>query len=374
MLNQHRGEPGANSCRVGIIGTGYAEQILIPGFQCHPRFRAVALAARDPRRTEAAADKQGIKRWYTDWREMIAQGGFDLLAIATPPHLHHKMTLAALDAGLHVFCEKPMGLTANEAAQMLDRARGTGLTTMIGHQLRYLAAWQYFGVLVRDGYLGQLRRLMVRFYQAGPRSDPQHPWSWWSDRQRGGGALGAFGCHYFDFVRLCFGPPERVWGKLSTFIHERPLADGRGRRAVTADDSCLVVLDLGNAEVLLDLSVVAKACTGSSFTAIGSEGTLLMQDGGQLFGVRNGGELSAIEFGEYTRAEGEPWLLAPFLHLLDDLVAGIERGLSPSPNFEDGLAHQQFLDAVKISDAHGGWVDFPPSGPTPAGTLPGNQR
>jgi predicted dehydrogenase len=370
-VNQQKGRSEPITYRVGIIGTGYAEQVIIPGFQRHPRFLVTALAARDPRRTEAAARKHGIERWETDWRALIREGGLDLLAIATPPHLHREMTLAALDAGLHVFCEKPMALTSNEAEQMLERVRETGRTAMIGHQLRYLAAWRRFGALVKEGFIGELRRMVVRFYQAGPRSDPEHPWSWWSDLQRGGGALGAFGCHYFDAVRFWFRPPRRVWGKLSTFIGHRPLPDGTGMRAVTADDSVLALLDLGDkAEVLFDFTVVAQAATGSRFTAVGSDGTLVMEDANRLFGSRFGGGLRAIEMDEYPRAEDEPWLLAPFQRLLDSLAAGIEQGVSPSPNFEDGLAHQYFLDAVKISNALGCWVDYPPVGPAPTGALP----
>jgi predicted dehydrogenase len=357
--------------RVGVIGTGYAEQVLIPGFQRHPHFQVVALAARSPEHTPIVAGKHSIERWYTDWREMIAVGGFDLLAITTPPYLHREMALAALEAGLHVFCEKPMALTATEAVDMLERVRETGLTAMIGHQLRYLAGWQRFGTLVQDGYIGDLRRMIVRFYQAGPRSDPSHPWGWWSDYEKGGGALGAFGCHYFDAIRLWFGPPRRVWGKLSTFIPERPLGDGTGMRRVTADDSVFAVLELENgAEVLLDLTVVAKAATGSRLTAVGSNGTLVLDEANGLRGTRNGGRLDVIAIEEYSRGEDEPWLLAPFLRLLDDLAQGIDGGYSPPPNFEDGLAHQHFLDAVRIANSQGCWVDYPPSGPIPASAFP----
>lgn len=81
--------------KVAVIGTGFAERVQLPGFQRHPRFNLVALAARDAERTREVAEEFGIKRWYTDWREMLAAGGFDLLSITAPPHLHREMTLAA---------------------------------------------------------------------------------------------------------------------------------------------------------------------------------------------------------------------------------------------------------------------------------------
>lgn len=356
---------------VAVIGTGFAERVQLPGFQRHPRFDVTAVAARDPENTQRVAQKFGVERWYTDWREMLAAGGFDLLSITPPPHLHCEMTLAAFDAGLPVLCEKPMALNATEAQQMLDRARETGLTAMIDHEFRHLAARQRFAELVREGYIGDLRRVVIRFHRGG-RADPTREWNWWSDFERGGGLLGALGSHYFDAAQHWFGRrPKRVWGKLNAFVAERPLPDGRGTRAVTADDSFLAALELDNgADVLFDFTDTANPGTGTRVTAFGSAGTLVIEDDRRLLGAQGGDELQALEFTELPRAEGEAWLLAPFLHLLDDLATGLDRGTSPSPNFEDGLVHQQFIDAVKISDALGAWVDFPPAGAVPEGALP----
>ena len=147
----------SDTYNVAIIGTGFAVPVQIPGFKHHPRFNVVAIAARDLRRTQEFSKKAGIKRWYTDWREMIEAGGFDLLSIVTPPHLHCEMSLAAFNKGFHVLCEKPMALNAKEGRLMLDRAVETGLTAMIDHEFRYLPTRQRFNELIRQGYIGQLR-------------------------------------------------------------------------------------------------------------------------------------------------------------------------------------------------------------------------
>lgn len=361
----------ATRYKVGVIGTGFAEKVQLPALQRHPRFEPVALAARDPEQTRATAERFAIGRWYTDWEAMIAEGGFDLLLICTPTYLHHPMTMAALDAGLHVLCEKPIALNSAQAREMVERAQQRGRTAMIDHEFRYLAARQRFGELVEAGYIGGLRRLVIRYHQ-GWYADPSRPWGWWSDYTRGGGLLGAIGSHYYDAFQQWFGrQPERVWGRLNIFVPERPAPDGQGQLAVTADDSFVALLELDDgAEVLFDFMVSANPGTGSQVIALGSEGTLIIEDDRRLLGAQGKGELQPLPLTLLPRAEGEPWLIAPFLKLLDELARGIDAGLSPTPNLEDGLAHQQFIDAVRISSARGGWVHFPPE-EVPTDILPG---
>jgi len=355
--------------KVAIIGTGFAERVQIPGFQRHPRFDIIAIAGQDPKHTQEVAKKFGIEQWYIDWHKLVATGNFDLLSVVTPPYLHCEMALAALDKGLHVLCEKPMALNAEEARQMLDRAHETGLTAMIDHEFRYLPARQRFRDLIRDGYIGQLQRLIIRFHQS-TYADPMREWNWWSDFEKGGGLLGAAGCHYFDSAQQWFHLPNRIWGKLNTFISERPLPDGKGRRTVTSEDAFLAVLDLGNgAEVVFDFTATAKSCTGIYITALGSEGTLMIEGYQRLLASRGNEDLREVDLPHLPLTGDAPGLTG-FLYFLDELAIGIDKGTSPSPNFEDGLAHQQFIDAVKISNALGTWIDFPPTGSAPEGVLP----
>jgi len=360
--------------RVAVIGTGFSDQVQIPGFRLHPRFEVVAVAGRNAGRTQAVAEKFGLAKWYTDWREMIGKGkmDFDAVSIVTPPHLHREMTLAALDAGLPVLCEKPMALHSREAEQMLKRARETGLTAMIDHEFRYLPARQRFGQLVREGYIGKLWRITMTVHR-GSFADPARPWDWWSDFREGGGLLGALGSHYFDAIQHWFRQPKRVWGKLNAFIPERPLAEAGGRRTVTADDSFLAVLDLDDgAEALFDFTVNAIAGTGGHTVAFGSEGTLIVEDDQRLMGAKRGEALDDMDLSDFPSV-GEDPRVSSFVRLLDDFAAAIDHGTSPSPNFENGLAHQQFIDAVRISNARGSWVDFPPTGPPPEGAVPSSK-
>ncbi len=343
---------------MGVIGTHFAELVHIPGFRRHRRFAAVSIAGRDPDRTAQVAAKLNISNWYTDWREMLSAGGFDVVSIVTPPYAHCDMALASLEGGYHVLCEKPMALHGNQARDMLLLAQETGLTGMINLELRYLPAFRRFGELLGSGYIGKPMRLVIS-YHLNFRSDPKLPWDWWSDRAQGGGLLGALGSHLFDAVYHWLGEPRRIWGKLSTTIPIRPMPDSGEMSSVTADDSLLAVLDLDNgAEALLDLTSTSKHSLGYEITALGTEGTLIIENAVRLVGARGNSKLQELGRFPFPSKGQEDWRLAPFLNLLDDFADGIDRGFSPSPNFVDGVAHQQFIDAVKISSDGGCWVDF----------------
>jgi len=348
----------SNQYRVAIIGTGFAKIVHIPGFCNHPRFVVVSLSGRDPKRTAQLAAAFNISDWHTDWQEMLSSGSFDVVSVVTPPHLHHDIALASLESGYHVLCEKPMALNTQQAKQMLLKVQETGLTAMINHELRYLPARRKFGELLQSGYIGEPKRLVLSYY-LNFRSDAKLPWDWWSDLDRGGGLLGALGSHLFDAIHHWLGPPKRIWGKLSTVISERPMPSSGEFRRVTADDTFVAVLDLENgAEVVLDITSSSKHNLGYKIMASGTEGTLIIEDGQRLVGARGDSNLQELGRFPFPSNDQEDWRFSPFQKLLDVFADGIDRGVSPSPNFTDGLAHQRFIDAVKLSNNSGRWVDF----------------
>lgn len=344
--------------RVGVIGTGFAEKVTIPALQRHARFEVVALAARNPEKTRAVAERLGIPHWYTDWQALLARDDLDAVAIVTPPYLHHEMTMAALEANLHVLCEKPMALNANQALDMWRMAQKRNRTAMICHEFRYLPARQAFGELVQQGVLGTVRRVLIQSHM-DVFADPMRPWSWWSDASRGGGMLGAIGSHYFDALHHWFGRlPVRVWGRLSTFIRERPTAEGE-MRPVTSDDAAMAVVEYDDGgQAVFDLMAVAVPRRESLVVAVGSEGTIMLEGDTRVRVARKGETFTEYPVPALEREPDEHWLLAPFMRLLDDFAWGIEKEASPSPNFYDGLAHQLFLDAVHLSEEVRSWVPY----------------
>src|SRR5688572_16895946 len=123
--------------RVGVIGTGFGTIVHIPGFQSCADTEVVAVCSARKERAEEAAARFGISHAFTDYREMVKMADLDVVSITTPPYEHYPMAMAALDAGKHVFCEKPMALNVKECREMLAKAEAKGLVHMIVHEFRF---------------------------------------------------------------------------------------------------------------------------------------------------------------------------------------------------------------------------------------------
>ncbi len=140
--------------RVGIIGVGWGSIVLAPAFRAVPEYDLAALCARRPERAAEAGARLGIEDTSTDWEAFAGRADLDVIAVCTPTDLHCAQTLAALRAGKHVLCEKPVALDAGQARQMLDIAEDRGLAHAVNFEGRWvpdrLAVWD----LVRDGFVG----------------------------------------------------------------------------------------------------------------------------------------------------------------------------------------------------------------------------
>src|SRR4051812_18066008 len=186
--------------RIGIIGAGFAQSTQIPGFRNCQQAQVVAIASARREHAEEVAREFGIPHVESDWQSLVARDDVDLVSIVTPVVTHYEMTLAALDHGKAVLCEKPMAMDADEARRMTDRASQKGLLALIDHELRFLPGRLKMRELVQRGDLGKIKHAGVLF-RADSRADPIRPWNWWSDARQGGGALGAIASHIIDGFR-----------------------------------------------------------------------------------------------------------------------------------------------------------------------------
>ena len=114
--------------RVGVVGAGMiVNRLHVPSQNSHPRAVVSTICSRTQKHAKSVAKTHAIPEVYTDYRVMIEEGKLDAIVIATPDDLHYPMTMAALDAGLHVLCEKPLALTVTQASEMAEKANVTGL-------------------------------------------------------------------------------------------------------------------------------------------------------------------------------------------------------------------------------------------------------
>lgn len=189
--------------RVGVIGTSWwADLEHLPGLQARPDVDLVALCGRDTARLEAMAAKYNVRQTFTDWQRMVARAGLDVLVIATPNVLHYPQAMAAIEAGMHVICEKPLAMNVRQAREMATRADSTGVKTLTFFTHRAIAAASHIKRLVGEGYLGQPYQVNA-MYLSGSNLDPQKPLAWRMVRaQAGTGMLGDIG---YTLLTWCGG-------------------------------------------------------------------------------------------------------------------------------------------------------------------------
>ncbi|GLZ78400.1 oxidoreductase [Actinorhabdospora filicis] len=341
------------------------------------RARMVAVCGRDPRRTAEAADRLGWEGHHTDWRELIARDDIDLVDICTPGDSHAEIALAALAAGKHVLCEKPLANTLDEAEAMAgaaDAARANGIRAMCGFNYRRVPAVTLMRDMIARGDIGTVRHVRAAYLQDWI-VDPAHPLVWRLQRDRAGsGALGDIGAHIIDLTQYLTGQHiTGVSALTETFIRQRPLPEAPAETGtVTVDDAAILTARLeGGAIATLEATRFATGRKNALRVEInGSHGSL-------AFDLERLNELEFFDATAPPTTRGfttvlvtepeHPYLAAwwppghligyehTFTHQMRDLIEAIAHGRDPEPSFTDALSVQRVIDAVEHSARTGTW-------------------
>jgi predicted dehydrogenase len=226
--------------RIGLIGTGFMGKAHVFGFTSAPRVFELpydlelhTVADITPEAAERARQTLGFAHATADWRMIMSDPEIDLVSITAPNALHKEMSLAAIAAGKHVYCEKPLAPLASDALEMTLAAEAKGVKTQVGFNYLCNPMLQTAREMIRAGELGEIRGyrgIHCEDYMA----DPQGPWGFRHD-PAGGGALADIGSHALATAEFLCGPVTRVMGDCVTMISSRP--DGKaGTKAVEVDD------------------------------------------------------------------------------------------------------------------------------------------
>jgi predicted dehydrogenase len=354
--------------RVGVIGTSrWAEQEHLPGLTSRSDVDVVALCGRNQERLDELAAKYTLRQTFTDWRRMIARAGLDVVVLVTPTALHHPMAMAAIQAGMHVLCEKPLALNVTQAREMAARADAADVKTMTFFTHRSIAAATRVRQMIEDGFLGEPRMVNAMYFSAS-QLDPDKPLAWRMTRAEAGtGALGDIGSHIIDLVRWWLGGLARVAGQWNTFVRERPGGAG------DADDACSFIAQLASgALATFQMSkLIAGRGNYQRVELYGSQGTLIYEAEpgydvsweGRLWAGRAEGHgikpvslPKALAAGLNTKDEQANRNEA-YRRLTDPFFAAIRSGSASSPDFHDGAAVQAAVDAVAQSATGNKWVN-----------------
>ena len=226
--------------RVGLIGTGFMGKAHAFGFVSAPRVFGLPMdielhtvADIDEAAARGAARACGFVRATADWRDITDTPEIDIVSITAPNALHKEMSLAAIAAGKHVYCEKPLASLADDAREMADAAEEAGIRTQVGFNYLCNPMFALAREMIAAGELGEIRSyrgLHAEDYMA----DAEGPFTFRHD-PAGGGALADLGSHALATAEFLIGPITEVMGDCVTVIGER--ADGKGvRRPVDVDD------------------------------------------------------------------------------------------------------------------------------------------
>jgi predicted dehydrogenase len=345
--------------------------------------RMAAICGRDQERVAAAAARLGWPAWETDWKRLVQRDDVDLVDVCTPGSSHAEISIAALEAGKHVLCEKPLANTVEEARAMAgaaDRAAAKGVRAMVGFNFRRVPAVALAKELVAAGRLGALRHVRAA-YLASHVLDPEFPLVWrLRAEEAGSGALGDLGAHAVDLAQHLAG--DRIAGVSAlteTFVRERPLPGGGGARGpVTVDDAALFIARFGGGALgSFEATRFASGHTeGLRVELNGELGSLVWELGAlnelRLFDATEDAATQGFRRIQVTRSI-HPYAAAwwpeghtigyehTFTHEVRDLLEAIAAGRDPAPSFADGLQVQQVLDAVLRSAAAGStWTEVAP--------------
>ncbi|MEP6693218.1 MAG: Gfo/Idh/MocA family oxidoreductase [Chloroflexota bacterium] len=337
--------------RVGIIGTGFGARVQVPGFRA-AGFDVTAICSAHLDRARAAAEQAGIPVAVDMAKDLVERDDVDVVSVTSPPTLHREHTLAALAAGKHVICEKPMARDAGEAREMLAGAERAGVVHAIDHEFRYTPARSKVKELLEARAIGDMRLALV-MEMTGMLVDPARPrQEWWLRRDRAGGLLGALGSHWIDSLVWWLGAVERVSSELGISAQTRPTTDGSSVR-VTADDTAQLLLRMSSGAIATIQLSSAVHHPSRRVILYGSDGTIVLGGDGRVMLARGSGPLEEI-LAASTSDGAFPDLVRRVREHIETGPTG--NADAPHPTFADGLRVQQVMDAAYRSAEVGGAV------------------
>ena len=360
--------------KVGLVGTGrWADVVHAPGIQSHPHAELVAVCSRTRQNAEAMADKFGAPRVLTDHAELLAVDGLDAVVVVTTNATHHPICMAAIERGLHVFCEKPLGMTTAQTRELHAAAERAGVKHMVAFTCRWLPHAIRVKQLIEAGHVGRVYHVNVSKMAGYAGGESPRRWRFHMPLS-GGGVLADLGVHVIDLARWYLGEIRAVCGHAPTIIHERRDPNGTEMLPCEVDDAGAFIAEFeSGAHGVFHISWVAHKGHTQTIEICGEKGTIVFDASPEAW------DLSL----QASRVPDDA--LAP-IDVPDELMAGIDTSSpeagwasfirntssisrrfidvivndeSPSPSFYDGMKAQEVMEAVILSHRERRWVDLP---------------
>lgn len=381
-----------NCLNVGLVGYKFMGKAHSNAFQrlgmfFDPEVKVCmkAICGRDEEGVKEAAGKMGWEGYETSWEKLVERDDIDIVDITAPSDVHKEVAIKAAECGKHVFCEKPLALTLEDAREMLEAVEKNKVKHQIGFNYRFAPAIKLAKKIIDEGKLGTIYHFRG-FYLQDWIIDPEFPLVWRLDKKvAGSGSLGDLGAHLIDLARYLVGDFGRVIGMSKTFIKKRPIVEkmtGLSAKAqkdsalgeVTVDDATIFLAEFKNGAIgSFEATRFANGHkNGMSFEINGSKGSIRFefermnelhyyssQDEQGMQGFR------IIQATESSHPYMHAWWPAghvigyehTFVHEMYEFIKAITNDEKCVPDFNDGVKCSQVLEAVELSVGRKQWVD-----------------
>lgn len=365
---------------IGIIGTGFmgkahafAYRAALAAFPDIPVPRLEMIADVDEALAAKAAHQYGFARSTMDWRALVNDPNIDVVSITTPNTLHKEMALAAIAAGKHVHCEKPLSPSLADSLAMAEAAEKAGTVTQVGFNYIKNPLLKQARDMIAAGELGEItgfRGIHAEDYM----HDPESPYSWRIDPVGGPGVIADLGSHIIGMARFLLGPITQVSADVRTVVKSRPVAKGaKERKEVLVDDVARILVDFGRG---CGGTIEANWCaTGRKmqlgFEISGDRGSLVFTQErlNELLFYRAGADPRTngyvkieagpqhLPYGEFCIAGGHQLGFNDLKTIeMGEFLRAIGRGEKATPDFREAYEIQKVVEAAIASSRSRAWV------------------
>lgn len=374
--------------RVGLVGYGFIGKVHTLAYKLLPmiydpfpaEIKLVGVSAASQASTQKGVTQGGYQFGTTDWRELMERDDIDVIDCCTPNFLHKEVVTAAMRAGKHVYCDKPLAMDLVEAREIVSVAQETGVKHQMTFNYRFVPAMMRARQLVEEGFLGRVFSFRAAYLHAG-YIDPERPMSWRLDVTRGGGgALFDLGSHVLDLIRFLLGEYESIHALSETFIKERPMP-GRPdeKMPVEVDDLTLMTVRMANGAV--GTVEASRLATGTNdelrLEVHGSQGALrfnlmdpnwlyvydVREPGAPIGGIRGFKAIETVQRYPPPAVLPGPKFSIGWMryHVASqyDFITSLVEDRPTSPDFVDGMKVQEVMEAGYISTREKRWVSLP---------------
>jgi len=337
-----------DTIRIAIVGTGSMANSHARNFLQEKGVQLSACCDVEVERAKKFASTYAIPAWYDDYRQMLQKEKLDAVSVVTSDDAHCEVSVAALQKGLHVLCEKPMATSLEEAERMCEAARAAGKMNMIQFSYRPMAALERARQIVTEGLLGHIRHVEASYLQSWLANDAWGDWRdgsrwlWRMSKKHRGGTLADIGCHILDFATYVAGDVVEVSCRLKSFDKGVPGNTWKGY-VLDADDSFVASAEFSSGAIgVVHATRWAQGHLNTlRLRVFGDKGSLVVD-------TDAGWDKLRICVGDF-HAKHTLWntidAAVPQVSVYSRFIRSIRTGKPEAPTFEDGLRVQRCLDA-----------------------------